>query len=131
MDEFTLSWIISKKAVNMSFGIIYQFTIFLPQSSCFQIKYEYFECMTNFRIHIFLSDFPSRHKFSLNMKFSLSYLSVFRMRFSDVFMGYNVGTVRIREQETFVFRKIWRALFSRNTGFKIRPFALLSTIKRL
>ena len=28
----------------------------------------------------------------------------------------------------FVFRKIWRALFSRNTRFEIRPFALLSTI---
>ena len=25
----------------------------------------------------------------------------------------------------FVFREIWRALFSRNTGFEIRPFALL------
>ena len=27
----------------------------------------------------------------------------------------------------FVFRKIWRALFSSNTRFEIRPFALLST----
>ena len=27
----------------------------------------------------------------------------------------------------FVFRKIWRALFSRNTRFEIRPFALLPT----
>ena len=28
----------------------------------------------------------------------------------------------------FVFRKIWLALFSWNTGFEIRPFALLLTI---
>ena len=28
----------------------------------------------------------------------------------------------------FVFRKIWRALFSSNTRFDIRPFALLPTI---
>ena len=28
-------------------------------------------------------------------------------------------------QELFVFRKIWRALFSWNTRFEIRPFALL------
>ena len=28
----------------------------------------------------------------------------------------------------FVFRKIWRALFSWNTHFEIRPFALLPTI---
>ena len=27
----------------------------------------------------------------------------------------------------FVFRKIWRALFSFNTRFQIRPFALLPT----
>ena len=27
----------------------------------------------------------------------------------------------------FVFRKIWRALFSTNVCFEIRPFALLST----
>ena len=27
----------------------------------------------------------------------------------------------------FVFRKIWRALFSCNTRFEIRPFPLLST----
>ena len=27
----------------------------------------------------------------------------------------------------FVFRKIWRALFSWNTRFEIRPFALLPT----
>ena len=28
-------------------------------------------------------------------------------------------------QEMFVFRKIWRALFSCNTRFEIRPFTLL------
>ena len=28
----------------------------------------------------------------------------------------------------FVFRKIWRALFSWNTRFEIRPFALSLTI---
>ena len=28
----------------------------------------------------------------------------------------------------FVFRKIWRALFSCNTRFEIRPFAILPTI---
>ena len=28
----------------------------------------------------------------------------------------------------FIFRKIWRALFSWNTGFKIRPIALLPTV---
>ena len=27
----------------------------------------------------------------------------------------------------FVLRKIWRALFSRNTRFEIRPFGLLPT----
>ena len=27
----------------------------------------------------------------------------------------------------FVFREIWRALFSWNTSFEIRPFALLPT----
>ena len=31
----------------------------------------------------------------------------------------------------FVFRKIWRALFSWNTDFEIRPFALLPTIVSL
>ena len=31
----------------------------------------------------------------------------------------------IRGVEMFVFRKIWRALFSWNTRFEIRPFALL------
>ena len=35
--------------------------------------------------------------------------------------------VRIRGQEMFVFRKIWCALFSGNTRFEIRPFALLLT----
>ena len=30
----------------------------------------------------------------------------------------------------FVFREIWRALFSRNARFEIRPFALLPTIWR-
>ena len=31
-----------------------------------------------------------------------------------------------------VFRKIWRALFSYNTRFEVRPFALLSmTYRRL
>ena len=29
--------------------------------------------------------------------------------------------------EIFVFRKIWRAFFFRNTRFEIRPFALLPT----
>ena len=33
--------------------------------------------------------------------------------------------VRIRGLELFVFRKIWRALFSSNTHFEICPFALL------
>ena len=28
----------------------------------------------------------------------------------------------------FVFRKIWRAFFSLNTRFEIRPFALLPTM---
>ena len=35
--------------------------------------------------------------------------------------------VRIRWFEIFVFWKIWRTLFSCNTCFKIRPFALLPT----
>ena len=30
----------------------------------------------------------------------------------------------------FVFRKIWRALFSWNTRFEIRPFALLPTFRQ-
>ena len=36
--------------------------------------------------------------------------------------------VRIGGQKMFVFRKIWRALFSCNTRFEIRPFALLPPI---
>ena len=32
-----------------------------------------------------------------------------------------------RNSYIFVFRKIWRALFSRNTHFEIRPFVLLPT----
>ena len=36
--------------------------------------------------------------------------------------------VRMRGKEILVFRKIWRALFSCNTRFRIRPFALLPTI---
>ena len=32
------------------------------------------------------------------------------------------------EQEMFVFWKIWHALFSLNTHFEIRPFALVPTI---
>ena len=35
--------------------------------------------------------------------------------------------VHIRGWEMFVFRKIWHALFSWNTRFEIRPFALLPT----
>ena len=31
----------------------------------------------------------------------------------------------------FLFWKIWRALFSCNTSFEIRPFALLLTIKNM
>ena len=38
-----------------------------------------------------------------------------------------IRTVLIRGQEMFVFRKIWRALFSRNPRFEIRPFVLLPT----
>ena len=34
-------------------------------------------------------------------------------------------------KKMFVFQKIWRALFSRNTRFEIRPFALQSTISNL
>ena len=44
---------------------------------------------------------------------------------------YAHGRVRIREKEMFVFRKIWRALFSWNSRFKIRPFALLPTNRGL
>ena len=36
--------------------------------------------------------------------------------------------MRIRGLEIFVFQKIWHALFSWNTRFQIRPFALLPTI---
>ena len=35
--------------------------------------------------------------------------------------------MRIKGLEMFVLRKIWRALFSWNTCFEIRPFALLPT----
>ena len=37
-------------------------------------------------------------------------------------------SVRIRGQKLFLFRKIWRALFSWNNRFEIRPFALLPAI---
>ena len=35
--------------------------------------------------------------------------------------------VHISREEMFFFRKIWRALFSWNTRFEIRPFTLLPT----
>ena len=34
-------------------------------------------------------------------------------------------------RKMFVFRKIWRALFSWNTRFEIRPFTLLPTISKI
>ena len=37
------------------------------------------------------------------------------------------GNMRVSEGNKFVFRKIWPALFSWNTHFEIRPFALLPT----
>ena len=37
----------------------------------------------------------------------------------------------VRENEMFVFQKIWRALFSWNVRFDIWPVALLSTINRV
>ena len=37
------------------------------------------------------------------------------------------GSKRIGGLKMFFFRKIWHALFSRNTRFEIRPFALLPT----
>ena len=36
-------------------------------------------------------------------------------------------SVHIKGLKMFVFRKIWRALFSRNIRFAIRPFALVPT----
>ena len=39
----------------------------------------------------------------------------------------NVRRVRIRRQKIFLFRKIWRALFSCNSHFEIRPLTLLPT----
>ena len=39
--------------------------------------------------------------------------------------------VRIRRKEMFLFRKIWRVLFSCNTRFEIRPFTVLPTSKEL
>ena len=38
--------------------------------------------------------------------------------------------VHIREEEIFVFRKIWRALFACNRRFETRPFALFPTTTR-
>ena len=38
---------------------------------------------------------------------------------------YAYARVRIRGKEKFVFRKIWRAMFSCNTRFEVRPFTLL------
>ena len=38
--------------------------------------------------------------------------------------------VRVRIREMFVFQNIWRALFSWNSRFEIRTFALLPTILR-
>ena len=40
-------------------------------------------------------------------------------------LWYAQVRVRIRGLQMFVFRKIWRALFSWNTRYEIRPFALL------
>ena len=43
----------------------------------------------------------------------------------EIFRKTDISYPLIRGWEMFVFRKIWRALFSCNTRFEIRPFALL------
>ena len=53
----------------------------------------------------------------------LNVLSTFNLR--PVSTGMRVC---ISGLEMFVFRKIWRILFSCNTLFEVRPFALLPTI---
>ena len=45
----------------------------------------------------------------------------------EIFRKTDISYPLIRGWEMFVFRKIWRALFSCNTRFEIRPFALLPT----
>ena len=45
----------------------------------------------------------------------------------QIFRKTNISYPCITWWEMLVFRKIWRALFSSNTHFEIRPFALLLT----
>ena len=82
--------------------------------------------LENFVLHLFLPDFPDTI-FVSNSKTKCFYANQ-----SDPFHAKipfkQVTSVRIREQEMFVFQKIWSALFSCNTHFEIRPFALLLMI---
>ena len=60
---------------------------------------------------------------------NINVLFLYPLRFSDVFRGYRKRTHAYQGvfSEKFVFRKIWRTLFSWNTCFEIRSFVLLST----
>ena len=60
---------------------------------------------------------------------NINVLFLYPLRFSDFFRGYRKRTYAYQGvfSEKFVFRKIWRTLFSWNTCFEIRSFVLLST----
>ena len=68
---------------------------------------------------------------SQNGSFKKKNLSKFSEKGTFLTPWYAHVRVRIREWETFVFRKIWFALFSWNTRLEIRPFALLPTNSEL
>ena len=60
---------------------------------------------------------------------NINVLFLYPLRFSDVFRGYRKRTYAYQGvfSEKFVFRKIWRTLFSWNTCFEISSFGLFST----
>ena len=64
-----------------------------------------------------------RFKKTKHTKFSEKHTFIKKSSFFRKF-----GVVCFRVVRNFVFRKIWCALFSWNTRFEIRPFALLPTI---
>ena len=55
-------------------------------------------------------------------------MSSFPKKITFLSLWYAHVRVRIRGYKMFVFRKIWRALFSCYLRFEIRPFALSPTI---
>ena len=60
--------------------------------------------------------------------FSIGFLSSVIRQKGESQNGCFKKTKHSKFSEMFVFRKIWRALFSWNIRFEIRPFALLPTL---